>query len=81
MEKIAKEMFKELGYRIVFNNKKYIRYQIGSVSKNRTITFYLTGWDAKKYTDNLSQFKPEEKFTDIELHKAITKQMQELGWE
>jgi len=72
----AKEMFKELGYKLKNSNDEEIEYieDIESRYKN-TITFELIG---KKY-DCTSYFTSSIYITP-KLHQAITQQLKELGW-
>lgn len=65
----AKEMFEELGYEYERNE-----YSINCETGSGGVHFNL---EYKHYTieDSVSILK-----LDIDLHKAITKQMQELGW-
>lgn len=71
----AKEMFKELGYNLIFNSLKSPCYEQPR-----------GGYRVKFYSDNewyiVYDYADKNKATHInkELHKAITQQMKELGW-
>lgn len=64
----AKEMFKELGYE-VNKNKFYLEYRKKGWEEEY-INFYF---EKREYV--CGQYT-----IGIELHKAITQQMKELGW-
>lgn len=63
----AKEMFEELGYEYEQNDKNQIC--ICNLDRDEWLWFYL---DRKTFEYN------EEVYS--ELHKAINKQIEELGW-
>lgn len=73
----AKEMFEELGYTCEKSNGEVISYRYyteNKISYIHDIDFLL---DVEKYCtiEHLG-----EVYISVELHKAITKQMEELGW-
>lgn len=68
----AEQMFKELGYekRIDFyDNEHFIEYQ-SKYDERDYLVFSISNED---YSSNLSRIT-------IDIHKAITQQMRELGW-
>lgn len=68
----AEQMFKELGYekRIDFyDNEHFIEYQSKYVEEDYLV-FSISNED---YSSNLARIT-------IDIHKAITQQMSELGW-
>ena len=73
--KSAKEMFEELGYEIIVNDKNQLTYKILIWIDNyevveKTIAFWLLD----------KTFELDGEFTIKEL-QAINKQVEELGWE
>lgn len=82
----AKEMFEAMGYEQTANNDNLIEYLLEDRDEEigyYFIRFYLI-WTRKSYTVG-SYNGRETKTTEpmgvsIRKHKAITKQMEELGW-
>lgn len=77
----AKEMFKELGYELVFENEEVLRYR---KNKNLDVEFWkvyekITGEKMRKYI-KVSNVRNIPYFISVELLKAINKQIEELGW-
>lgn len=68
----AKEMFEALGYTVVINDKKVVRYE----NNGNVITFYLTLRMFNSYDAFLNK-RPKMMYMD--LLKAINKQCEELG--
>ena len=68
IEKSAKEMFEELGYKKTNSEIEMIIY---NNSENELLYFYLDTKDVN--VDNIT-------FINIELLKAINQQCKELGW-
>lgn len=74
-EKTADEMFKELGYEILFKNEKMIQYEFEGVYMDNEIKFDLKGKTVlKEYSTGESQE------ITIEELQAINKKVEELGW-
>ena len=81
----AKEMFEELGFTLaIHKNKgmKYTKIENKVLSKHKTIVFKndtreCTAWetqDVNGYMVNLARFINSKE------HKAVIKQLEELGW-
>ena len=73
----AKEMFEKLGYTCVKTNSEVIAYRYyteNKISYIHDIDFWLRikEYCSIEYLDGV--------YFSVELHKAITKQMEELGW-
>ena len=70
----AQEMFKEVKYYLLDNNEDKIIYKNGE--ENTTIEFYKSVF--KRYT--VTNGRGESRLISPMLHKAIHKQIEELGW-
>lgn len=68
----AKEMFEDKGYKLMNKNKREIWYKKG----NLNITFLI---QCKCYC--IYNVEKNNPVIDINEHKAIQKQIEELGWE
>lgn len=74
-EKTADEMFEELGYKILFEDKKIIQYEFEGIYMDNEIKFDLKGKTVlKEYSTGESQ-----EISTQEL-QAINKKVEELGW-
>lgn len=74
-EKTADEMFEELGYKILFEDKKIIQYEFEGIYMDNEIKFDLKGKTVlKEYSTGESQ-----EISTQEL-QAINKKVHELGW-
>lgn len=67
----AKEMFEKLGYKISNNDDLMLSY----VNRSLTVVFWKPNETYNAYIGSTRSGS-----IDAELHKAITQQMQELGW-
>lgn len=89
--KTAEEMFKKLGYKSDSMNKvipSYLRFEF--IMKNNENARWVVEFDInyKSYKHYFEITNPidnkvilsKESFIFLDLHKAITKQMEELGW-
>lgn len=75
-EKTADEMFEELGYKILFEDKKEIQYEFEGIYMDNEIKFDLKEKTVlKEYSTGESQ-----EISTQEL-QAINKKVEELGWE
>lgn len=73
----AEEMFKELGYKLTKNNESKIEYTITSTFKafvDTVVSFDIC--ERLYYVSSLGSAT----LISPNIHKAITKQMEELGW-
>lgn len=70
--KTAKELFEELGYKIVRDDDEFIKYESVS-NEDLYIVFYKT------YKVILGE-PTYDYFCDMDLLKAINKQIEELKW-
>ena len=70
--KTAKEMFSDLGFKIIYDSDNILEYYHNEM--NYDIKFYL-----KKQRYQLG-FQGYARSTNIDIHLIIHKQMQELGW-
>lgn len=76
----AKEMFEELGYEIVYENKEVLRYRLNRVY----IEFWkvyerITGEKIKELL-RISTIDDRPYLLNMKELKAINKQVEELGW-
>ena len=72
----AREMFEELGFKMWMSNNNVIAYRRNiSLTCSKTITFDLDRKLVFSYNSDLEQVGINAK-----THKAIQKQMEELGW-
>ncbi len=69
--KTAKEMFEELGYKIVRDDEEFLDYE--------TEEYYISFWKHKKIFYKVEYGYDAGDITMQEL-KAINKQVEELGW-
>ena len=74
----AEEMFEELGFEKIEHTKSYIRYGIEKYY-NDHIDFDIKNKMFRISTITGSGYR-NPVYVKYELHKAITKQMEELGW-
>lgn len=77
----AKEMFEELGYEIVYENKEVLRYRLNRVY----IEFWkvyerITGEKIKELL-RISTTDDRPYLLNMKELKAINKQVEELGWD
>ena len=77
----AKEMFEELGYELIFENKEVLRYR---KNKWKDVEFWkvyelATGEKKRKFI-KVSNVKNMSAAIIIEELQAINKQIEELGW-
>lgn len=72
--KTAKEMFEELGFELVEEDERYLKYQ---TSHEYTIRFDLLEGTFGAYEDWMDRCYMDLSVQDL---KAINKQVEELGW-
>lgn len=83
MNKSAKEMFEELGYKVFDDNKYHMK---GYLKKNFIdetcyIEFDLEDKTVRSFVGSDSPFTPDrDAEIDLKELKAINKQIEELGW-
>lgn len=75
----AKQMFEELGYIEKQNDETFINYE-NTIGVMSTVSFNTKhkGYLVAEYNKTKELF--ETKAVTTALHKAITKQLKELGW-
>ncbi len=70
----AKEMFEDLGYNFLYENKHFIKYRNDFIDSEIIIDKYNFSYEINNVKeDNLNNNK-----VDIDLHEAITTQLKEL---
>ena len=80
--KTAKEMFEELGFTSIKYNKKFLEYEN---SDDEIIYFdkiekYYSSYCCNNEHD-FDVYTDDAIIINMKLHKAINKQIEELGWE
>ena len=80
----AREMFEELGYsKTIFPNGT-IQYEKVKKEKTSRVRFYLEDKVYSAYYTDLSEngveIRQMTRLINAKLHKAINKQVEELGW-
>ena len=86
----AKEMFEELGYKLLKTNNEYIPRKSWNYHENH-ITYYRSSFEKViKFIPNMKFYMTiefgcnddmdREHTLNIKLHQAIHQQMKELGW-
>ena len=87
--KSAREMFEELGYKLISgDDNELINYRIDldynsfiQVVFNNNTKRYWSGETRKTYFDGYLRKENTPIGIDLNLHKAINKQIEELGWD
>lgn len=71
----ADEMFEKLGYEILYESKRYIRYESEGVFMDNEIIF-----DLQRKTIQKEYLTGESQEITLQELQAINKKVEELGW-
>lgn len=78
----AKEMFEKLGYELdIITDFEILYHMKWEISTTYWVSFNLINKSFECFVNSDSPFEPSKSYAiDIELLKAINKQVEELGW-
>ena len=73
----AKEMFEQLGYKLMVEDQIWTKHRL-LYTRDRTAMYFL--FATKTYYKCTRTYDVESETITVDEHKAITKQLEELGW-